>query len=356
MVVNAVVSKVVSEAASEVVGVDGELPLPWLRSALDAALAQQRGHALLVHAAPGIGALEFGLALAQAWLCEGSGATRPCGRCSSCRLVQAKSHPDLNLRLPEETAAALGWPVTLDEKRKPSRQIRIEEVRAATDWITTTSARGRVKVLVLHPAETMNDVAASALLKTLEEPPTGARLILTAADPSRLLPTVLSRCQSLKLAAPTSAQAQAWLAGQGVADPSVLLAAAGGRPLEALQWHRDGVTAAVWPTIPGSVSRDHAAAFSGWPIARVLDVLQKLCHDAAVKATGGAPRFFPADTVPAAGSLHALDAWQRTLQRVMRHAEHPWAEALLVDSLVAEGCQALAPAAKSRAPLDTLTR
>ncbi len=340
------------------VGADGELPLPWLRGALDAALAQQRGHALLVHAAPGIGALEFGLVLAQAWLCEadaGSGALsdaaalRPCGRCASCQLLHSRAHPDLNLRVPEETAVAIGWPVALDEKRKPSRQIRISEIRDAVDWIVTTSGRGRAKVLVLHPAEAMNAESASALLKTLEEPPRGARLILTASDPARLLPTVLSRCQVLRLPAPTLEQATAWLAGQGVAGPAVLLAAAGGRPLDALQWNREGVTAAVWPTLPASVLAERAEAFANWPIARLVDVLEKLCHDAATRALGGATRFFPSDAVPADASLPALEAWQRSLQRVMRHADHPWTAALLVESLVAEGRAALTP-------LDTLKR
>ena len=53
-----------------VVGESGELPLPWLAEPLARALATQRGHATLVHGMPGVGALEFALAWAQAWLCE----------------------------------------------------------------------------------------------------------------------------------------------------------------------------------------------------------------------------------------------------------------------------------------------
>ena len=77
-----------------VVGPDGALPLPWLAEALRATLSQHKAHALLLHAHPGIGALEFSLTLAQSWLCEGAGATA-CGQCQSCKLVQAKMHPDL---------------------------------------------------------------------------------------------------------------------------------------------------------------------------------------------------------------------------------------------------------------------
>jgi len=342
-----------------VVGDDGVLPLPWLRTPLDEVLQRQRAHALLVHGAPGIGSLEFALALAQAWLCETPSGPRPCGRCASCRLVQSKSHPDLKLRVPEELALAIGWPVSFDEKRKPSRQIRIDEVRDAIDWIVTTPARGRAKVLVLHPAEAMNAAAASALLKTLEEPPAGARLVLSAAEPASLMPTVRSRCQLFTLPAPATDVALAWLAGQGVADAGVLLAGAGGRALDALALHREGITGTVWATLPGSLARGQAGALSGWPVPRTIDALHKLCHDAMVAAVGGVPRFFPADAVPASASLRALGLWHRSLQRVGRHADHPWSEPLLLDALVAEGRAALAPATRVRTEdpaLDTLTR
>jgi DNA polymerase-3 subunit delta' len=321
-----------------VVGEDGALPLPWLRAPLDALISLRHGHALLLHAAAGDGALELAFALAQAWLCEApDGEVRPCGRCASCRLVLSKSHPDFLLRVPEALAVAIGSPVRLDERRKPSRQVRIDEVREAIAWTATTAARGRAKVVVLHPAEAMNDAAASALLKTLEEPPAGVRFVLVAADPTRLLPTVRSRCQRATLASPDATIATRWLAAQGVAEPEVLLAGAGGRPLEALQWHRDGIDAARWARVPAAVAQGHAEVLSGWPLARVLDALAKVCHDACVVAHGGAPRFFEPAAMPGRAAPRALLGWQRSLQRVQRDAEHPWFEPLLVDALVAEG-------------------
>ncbi|MBE0549226.1 MAG: DNA polymerase III subunit delta', partial [Rubrivivax sp.] len=171
-----------------VVDAAGTLPLPWLAEPLAAALATHRGHALLVHGAAGVGALPFALVLAQAWLCEDTApaAARPCGRCGSCRLVQSHVHPDLLVLLPETLRRAHDWPLADDKgegedaKRKPSRQIRINEVRSLIDWSTRTSARGRGKVAVLHPAEALNAQSANALLKTLEEPPAGTRLVLTA--------------------------------------------------------------------------------------------------------------------------------------------------------------------------------
>lgn len=314
---------------------------PWIDAWVAESLEGHRGHALLAQVPSGSGALAFGLTWAQAGLCE-SPVHRglACGRCASCRLVSAHTHPDLWVAVPEALAVSEGLPVDLDEKRKPSRQIRIDEVRALIDWMVTTSGRGRGKVVVIHPAEAMNAAAASALLKTLEEPPAGARLLLATADASLLLPTVRSRCQQRVLARVPRDAALAWLRQHQVPAPEVLLDAAGGQPLAALQWHRAGLSASQWSDLPAAVARGDASSLSEWGVPRAVDALQKLCHDAAVAACGGAPRFFPASRLPSGVRLEALLAWHKQLQSVMRHAEHPWSEALLVEALVAEGQQA----------------
>ncbi len=317
--------------------------LPWLTAPLANALNTQRGHALLVHADAGVGALTFALAFAQGLLCETDGAetVRPCGRCDSCHLARAGTHLDLLLRLPEDVAVEQQLASPPGDKRKPSRQIRVDEMRAAMTWMTTTSGRGQGKVLVIHPAETMNVVSASALLKTLEEPPPGSRLVLTASDPSHLLPTVVSRCQRLRLPAPPRETALQWLLQRGVPEAGVLLDGAGGRPLEALRWHRQGVSAADWASIPRDIVSGDLERLSRWPVARWLDAMHKLCHDASVRACGGAPRFYPDTAFEGGGRLPALIAWQRSLQRVARHADHPWNEPLLLEALCAEGREAL---------------
>ena len=350
-----------------VVGEDGSLPLPWLARPLAQALASQRGHALLLHAAPGAGALPFALVLAQAWLCEalppGVAPQAPCGRCASCRMFHSHLHPDLLVLLPETLRREYEWPLVDDKpdgdegKRKPSRQIRIPEARLLVDWVCKTSSRGRGKVVLLHPAEALNLHSANALLKTLEEPPPGTRLLLTAADPAVLLPTVRSRCQNLVLPLPDLAQAAQWLRGQGVDSPEVLLAACSGRPLDALALVRAGVDAQAWSALPASVARGHVAAFAGWPMPLVLDALHKLCHDAMARAAGAAARFFPNDRVPATAELASLMAWQRELARVARHDEHPWNEGLLLDALVTAGAAALTRSGNVRGTgLDTLAR
>jgi DNA polymerase III subunit delta' len=342
------------------VGPDGELPLPWLAMPLAETLSRQRAHALLVKGAPGSGVLEFALTLAQAWLCESAqpqAVRRPCGHCEACRLVQSHMHPDLLVLLPEEARRELGWPLSIDkpesaegERRKASRQIRIDDVRCAIDWITRTNSRGRAKVVVLHPAELLNLQSANALLKTLEEPPAGARLVLTAADPARLMPTVRSRCQQILLAEPPAAQALAWLQGQGVPGAEVLLAATGGQPLRALEMSRTGIDAAAWSSLPQAVRRGQTAGFQGWPLPRSIDALQRLCHDLLCTAAGAAPRFFPAASLPAVTAVEPLLQWQRSLSRVARHDEHPWSEGLLLEALVHEARAAMSPPPDDRGP------
>lgn len=326
--------------------------LPWLLAPLNLALKTQRGHATLVHASSGVGALPFVLALAQAWLCEASGVTEvpsaACGHCGSCRLIASHLHPDLHVLLPETLRRALAWPLRddkleSDDKKKPSKQIRIDEVRSLIDWVHKTSARGRGKVVLLHPADVLNQQSANALLKTLEEPPPGTRLLLTTADPNTLLPTVRSRCQLLRLHPPAAEQAAAWLSGQGVAHAPVLLAACSGRPLDALALAQSGVDAATWAALPQAVARGQTGAMTGWPVAQMLDALHKLCHDAMARAAGAATRYFPLASVPSSAQLPALLAWSAEIDRIARHAEHPWNEALLLEALLAQGRHALDP-------------
>lgn len=341
---------------------DAALPpsLPWL----DAPLAQarrQRAHALLVHGPSGIGQFEMAVALAQTWLCEhDDDSARPCGRCVGCRQMAARRHPDCLLLTPAALLETLGWATgSGDEgeggdggeggaraRAKPSRDIRVDDVRRAIAWTQQTSSRGRGKVLLLHPATAMNAVAANALLKTLEEPPAGVRMVLTASDPETLLPTIRSRCQRLALTLPTVGEALRWLQAQGVADAEVLLAAAGGRPQDALALHREGFDAARWQRLPGAVAAGDATPLAGCSVARAVDTLGRLCHDLMLTAAGGAPRYFAPRCLPAGASLPALAAWARTLQYTVRHDEHPWNAPLLLEALVAAGRRCFpAPAA-----------
>lgn len=345
-----------------VVAEDGALPLPWLSATLSQAMAMDRSHAILLHASPGDGALALAMTLAQSWLCE-TGPSRPgqlaCGRCGSCRQVAARAHPDLKLLVPEALQVELGWNTSEADaestesggknKRKPSRQVRIDAVRAAIDWMATTSSRGRAKVMLIHPADALNLQSANALLKTLEEPPQGARMILTTRDPEHLLPTVRSRCQRLRLPVPDLALARQWLADQGIADAESLLRATGGHPIDAATQAAAGLTAARWNGLPAAVRDRRVAFFLEWPLPWVIDSLLKFVHDTFALTVGGTPRYFDAKVLRASPDPAGLMKWQAELLRVSRQSEHPWSEALLVEALLG-GARGLVPASG----LDTL--
>jgi DNA polymerase III subunit delta' len=344
-----------------VVGPDGAMPLPWLAASLTASTVQHRAHALLLQGSADVGVLELAVVLAQTWLCEsadvaGVAKLQPCGRCAACHLMQNKAHPDLLLLLTEEARLHSGWLLPMDKaanasaeaaaddkpRKKASRQIRIDEVRWVNEWAAKTSSRGRAKVVVLHPAERLNTQAANALLKTLEEPSAGVRFLLTANDAESLMPTVRSRCQRVRMAAPDADAALAWLAAQGVDDAAALLAAAGGKPLLAWDYHQGGLTAERWLQLPAAVARGDIKALADWPLPRSLEALLRLCHDLTRRAVGGAPQYFPASVLTGfKPEMVALSDWQASLMRAARADGHAWNEGLLLESLCARGAGAM---------------
>jgi DNA polymerase-3 subunit delta' len=349
--------------------------LPWLAAPLTQGLTL-RAHALLLHGPGGVGQFELGVALATGWLCESEpGLQLPCGHCVGCRSMAARMHPDFHLLVPDALRGALGWQRAEEggdddtpgsgakSKAKPSKEIRVEAVRAAIEWGQRTSSRGRAKVILIHPAQAMNPTAANALLKTLEEPAGQLRLVLTTHDPDALLPTVRSRCQRLRLDAPPADQALDWLAAQQVARPSVLLAAAGGQPLDAAGMAADGIDSDAWQRLPAAVWEGRAEAVAGWPLVRLVDALQKLCHDLMCLRAQAAPRYFAAETLeplmqPGAPSWAALAAWAGELTQAARHDEHPWHAGLRSEALVGQGARLwqttrMSPPAR-RGALDTL--
>jgi len=153
-----------------------------LEANLSQAIAQKRVASAYLFLGPeGTGKFSFALRFAQALNCE-SGNFPPCGRCHACAQIQALTHPDLHLLQLEEDA----------------KQIKIDQVRAFQERLSFRSYQGGLKIGILREAERLNFQAMNALLKTLEEPTRDTVLILTCSNRSRLLPTVVSRCQTLR--------------------------------------------------------------------------------------------------------------------------------------------------------------
>jgi DNA polymerase-3 subunit delta' len=322
---------------------------PWIQAQLRQLLAQ-RGHAWLLHGPSGLGQYKLALSLAQAWLCDRPTPEGACGQCQSCHQVEVRAHTDLVVLMPETAMLELGWPLAEkaqaeldDKKRKPSREIRVDAMRDALEFAQRTSGRGRGQVVLVYPAERMNQVTANALLKTLEEPPGDLRFVLATEAAHQLLPTIRSRCQGHALAWPEAGEAMAWLQEEGVAPAAAsgLLRAAGGRPEDALRLHQAGLDAKTWSQWPKALVRGDTGVMAGWSPAHLVESLQKLCHDLLAVRSGAAPRFFDAADLPAAGSLEELTGWWRSLAETARTVEHPFNAGLMLEDLVARARTAL---------------
>lgn len=205
---------------------------PWHQD-LWRELSQDRSklpHALLLHGPRGVGKRNFALELARWLLCESPSEDGACGVCKACGWFEQGAHPDFKL---VEPAAEAGKEE--EGGKKAGRQIAISEIRALGDFLGLASHQGGWRVVLLHPAEAMNQAAGNALLKTLEEPPANVLLILIAHQPRRLLPTVLSRCRKQEMALPSRAQAEAWLVANGADQAVDVLNEVGGAPLLAME-------------------------------------------------------------------------------------------------------------------------
>ena len=322
---------------------------PWIQEQLRQLLAQ-RGHAWLLHGPSGLGQYTLALSLAQAWLCDQPTPEGACGHCDSCHQVEVRSHTDLAVLMPETTMMELGWPLGEkaqadidDKKRKPSREIRVDAMRDALEFAQRTSGRGRGKVVMVYPAERMNQVTANALLKTLEEPPGDVRFVLATEAAHQLLPTIRSRCLGHTLSWPEAAPAVAWLQEEGVAAAAApgLLKAAGGRPEDALRLHAAGLDARTWSQLPKALVRGDIGPLAEWSPAQVVEAFQKLCHDLLAQRSGAQPRFFEPADLPQAASPAALTAWWRSLSATSRTVEHPFNAGLMLEDLVAQARTAL---------------
>lgn len=326
---------------------------PWLQAPLAEALALPRAHAVLLASLPGLGVFEAGQQLAQAWLCEAPLPDgRACGQCAACHLFGQRSHPDAHWLLPAALRVKLGWQEPEAEgKAKPSQEIRVDEVRAMLGFAQSTRGRSRGKVVLIHPAEALNTVAANALLKTLEEPGPSLRFVLASEQVDALLPTIRSRCQLVHLAAPDASAGSAWLQAQApqlpASDAAALLRAAGGRPQQALDWLAAGLSGPQLAQFPRAVARAELGDFATWRAAAVIDLLQRLCTDLLRVTQGAAPQYFAAEQLPKARQAPPLQAWACELRAARAKADHPLQLALWLEALGLQAQQALRAACKA---------
>jgi DNA polymerase-3 subunit delta' len=189
----------------------------------------QHAHAYLLHGPAGIGKRALAERLMGSLLCQRPEGLDACGQCKSCLLLVAGSHPDNYVLEPEEADKA----------------IKVDQVRDLVSFVVQTAQMGGRKVVLIEPVESMNINAANALLKSLEEPSGNTVLLLVSHQPSRLLPTVRSRCVQQACPLPSEAMSLDWLAHAlpdcTEQERNELLVLAAGSPLAAVSLQAQGV-------------------------------------------------------------------------------------------------------------------
>ena len=141
-------------------------------------------HAYLFTGPPGLGRRSLALRFAQALNCPTPvEAGIPCGQCRDCKQIQAMQHADL----------------TIVQSESEGGIIKVDQIREARRALTLKPYMSTYRVALFLRFQEANDNASNALLKTLEEAPSYAVLILTADNPEQLLPTIVSRCEVLRL-------------------------------------------------------------------------------------------------------------------------------------------------------------
>jgi len=281
---------------------------PWQESSWQQlqTLRQRMPHAILFHGAAGIGKSDFIEQFAQGLLCE---AVLPdghaCGVCASCGWFSQQNHPDYRRVRPESMEDELvdeegeGEPRKAAKSKTPSREIKIEQIRALADFMNISTHRQGLRVVVLYPAEALNMPASNALLKTLEEPPPGTVFLLASNSLDRLLPTILSRCRKFALPMPSHDEALAWLKAQGVPDADSWLREQGGAPLAAMQQAEAGsrddletlLQLLAHPSVEGALKV--ADKLQKVPLSGPVSWLQRWLYDVFSYKLAGNIRYYP---------------------------------------------------------------
>ncbi len=168
---------------------------------LKGALARgQVHHAYLLAGPDGVGKELLARTFAEAANCEAEEpSARPCGACPACRGIERGNFPDVAFLMPQTELLSRGLVSRADLEGAPSKEIRVDEVRALAKRLSLAALRGRRKIAVVTPADAMNERAQNTLLKTLEEPPPATTFLLVSANPDALLPTIRSRCARVQL-------------------------------------------------------------------------------------------------------------------------------------------------------------
>ena len=222
-------------------------------------------HAYLFKGPPGIGKKLYAAAMARAINCRTAGPAGICTECSSCRKFLSGNHPDYRVERPEKEV------------------IKIEQIRTLAKALTYPPYESSRRVVVVEDVHTMRPEAANSMLKTLEEPPEGNVLILTAETSKSVLPTINSRCQVVPFFALTQEETASILTTKHGLDSeqAILLARLSeGSPGKALLLNSTEMIA-IWAEVVAGLGDDrfrrdeHCATILTWA-GRMADLKENL--------------------------------------------------------------------------------
>lgn len=312
------------------------------------AMQDRLPHALLMRGQEGIGKLDFATHLAKSLLCSSPDkSAQACGSCPSCGWFDQSSHPDYKVLSPESEAGDDDEQPTSTTSKKS--QISVAQVRQLSGFFELTSHQSGRRVVLVHPAETLNAASANALLKILEEPPAGVIFILISHRPQRLLPTITSRCQKLDMPVPLFDTAVQWLGSQGIKGAAVQLAYAGGSPLMVLRMGPE----------QGKQLGDFCQALTQGPrldpftlaplwikqgMGNVIQALQKWIYDLlSCRITGEVryhSQYLPAlQALTKSVDLSLLLDFQRKLDQAKKSSTHPLNNELQLENILLQYTQ-----------------
>ncbi|HEX5167033.1 MAG TPA: DNA polymerase III subunit [Thermomicrobiales bacterium] len=266
-----------------------------------AVAAGRVSHAYLITGLEGVGRTTLALALARALNCEAAPGQRPCNECDACRRIVRHVHPDIVL-------ADMQWQETVvgksrgDQSRSRQR-FSIDAIKWLREDIVTRPILGRWKMQIIDDAGKFSTDAPEAFLKTLEEPPPYAVIVLIAESADQVAETIRSRCRHIALGAVPASAIRAELIRRGVegATAERLSRGALGRVAWAVRMAEDPRALEKWReqvetafehlttplgriTITGSLAREHTRKRDN--TFELLDIWTGLWRDALLLHSG----------------------------------------------------------------------
>lgn len=305
----------------------------WAVESLEHAIRTKRAaHAFLIAGPHSVGKMTLARALAKRLLCTAHDAPvaqnsmfgaaavvnePPCGECRACIKNARGVHPDVMVLEGVPSREFYNKHGSTAPPRKNDREKRIvlvDQVRDMEKWLSTSPFEAAHKIGIVRRFEDANEEAQNAFLKTLEEPPSHAILILTTQDAGLLLPTIVSRCQPLTLrplAVETVDKALVEKWGAAPADAQLLARISGGRlgwavralesphVLETRREALDALNALVREGRAERITRAEGLAKDAGELPQVFETWQTWWRDLLMLAHDQAPRVTNVDYFPA---------------------------------------------------------